>query len=68
MRSILAGCVGLFFRISEKKKIKVSLRKCLKVVGVKFWRVINAQCVTRVDIELRNRGRVGCLYRYFCSH
>ena len=61
MRSILAGCVGLFFWISEKKKIKVSLGKCLKVVGVKFWRVINAQCVTRVGVELRNRGRVGCL-------
>ena len=27
------------------------------------WRAINAQCVTRVGIELRNRGRVGCLYR-----
>ena len=63
MRSILAGCVGLFLR-SEGKKTKVSLRKCLKVVGVKFWRAINAQCVTRVGIELRNRGRVGCLYRY----
>ena len=35
MRSIFAGYVGLFLRISEEKKIKVSLRKCLKVVGVK---------------------------------
>ena len=35
MGSILVGCVGLFLRISEEKKIKVSLRKCLKVVGVK---------------------------------
>ena len=35
MRPIFAGCVGLFLRISEEKKIKVSLRKCLKVVGVK---------------------------------
>ena len=35
MRSIFAGCVGLFLRISEEKKVKVSLPKCLKVVGVK---------------------------------
>ena len=35
MRSIFAGCVGLFLRISEEKKIKVSMRKCLTVVGVK---------------------------------
>ena len=35
MRSIVAGCVGLFLRISEEKKIKGSFRKCLKVVGVK---------------------------------
>ena len=35
MRSIFAGCVGLFLRLSEEKKIKVSSRKCLKVVGVK---------------------------------
>ena len=34
MRSIFAGCVRLFLWISEEKKIKVSLRKCLKVVGV----------------------------------
>ena len=42
----------------KKKKIKVSLRKCLIVVGVKVLE----------GTELRNRGRVGCLYRYFCSH
>ena len=35
MRSIFAGCVGLFLRIIEGKKIKVTLRKCLKVVDVK---------------------------------
>ena len=35
MRSIFAGCVRLFLWISEEKKIKGSLRKCLKVVGVK---------------------------------
>ena len=68
MRSIFAGCVGLFLRISEEKKIKVSLRKCLKVVGVKVLEGNKPRCVTRVGIELRNRGRVGCLYRYFCSH
>ena len=26
------------------------------------------ESLTRVGIELRNRGRVRCLYRYFCSH
>ena len=58
----------LFLRISEEKK-KVSLRKCLKVVGVRVLEGDKrAMCVTRVGIELRNRGRVGCLYRYFCSH
>ena len=34
-----------------------------KVVGVKV-----PQCVTHVGTKVRNRGRVGCLYRYFCSH
>ena len=33
-----------------------------------FGRAINAQCVTRVGTEFRNRGGVGCLYRYVCSH
>ena len=59
----------LFLRISEEKKTKVSLRKCLKVVGVRVLEGDKrAVCVTRVGIELRNRGRVGCLYRCFCSH
>ena len=33
-----------------------------------FEKVINAHCVTCVAIELRKRGGVGCLYRYFCNH
>ena len=69
MRSIFAGCVGLFLRISEEKKIKVSLRKCLKVVGMKVLEGDKrAVPVTSVGTELRNRGRLGCLYTYFCSH
>ena len=42
------------------------------MVGVKVLEGdTDAQCVTRVGtelLELRNRGRVGCLYRYFCNH
>ena len=53
MRSIFAGCVGLFLRISEEKKIKVSLRKCLKVVGVKVLegdkRAVCDTCKYRVE-------------------
>ena len=51
MRSIFAGCVGSFLRISEKKK--VSLRKCLKVVGVKVLesdkRAVCDTCRYRVE-------------------
>ena len=53
MRSIFAGCVGLFLRISKEKKIKVSLRKCLKVVGVKVLegdkRAVCDTCRYRVE-------------------
>ena len=60
---------GFVFTDKRRKKIMVSLRKCLKVFGVKVLEGDKrAVCVTRVGIELRNRGRVGCLYRYFCSH
>ena len=45
MRSIFAGCVGLFLRISKEKKIKVSLRKCLKVVGVKVLEGDKLNCI-----------------------
>ena len=64
MRSIFPGCVGLFLRISKEKKIKGEFAKMFESGWCgSVWRAINAQCVTRVDIELRNRGRVGCLYR-----
>ena len=53
MRSIFAGYVGLFLWISEEKKIKVSLRKCLKVVGVKVLegnkRAVCDTCRYRVE-------------------
>ena len=53
MRLIFAGCVGLFLRISEEKKIKVSLRKCLKGVGVKVLegdkRAVCDTCRYRVE-------------------
>ena len=49
MRSIFAGCVGLFLRISEEKK-KLSLRK---VVGVKVLegdkRAVCDTCRYRVE-------------------
>ena len=45
MRSIFARCVGLFLRISEEKKIKESLRKCLKVVGVKVLEDDKLNCI-----------------------
>ena len=45
--------MGLFLRISEEKKIKVSLRKCLKVVGVKVLegdkRAVCDTCRYRVE-------------------
>ena len=58
MRSIFAGCVGLFLRISEEKKIKVSLRKCLKVVGVKVLegdkRAVCDTC--RLHVKITGQG------------
>ena len=63
MRSIVAGCVNLSLEISEEKEmLKVSLRKCLQVIGVEVL-AINAQYVSRVVVELRNRRRVGSLSR-----
>ena len=56
--------MGLFLRISKEKKNKGEFAKMFESGWCEsVWRAINAQCLTGVGIELRNRGRVGCLYR-----
>ena len=53
MRSIFAGCSGFVFTDKRRKKIMVSLRKCLKVVGVKVLegdkRAVCDTCRHRVE-------------------
>ena len=39
-----------------------------KVVGVKVLEGDKLAVCDTCTIELRNRGRVGCLCRYICSH
>ena len=46
----------------------MKVRKCLKVVGVKVLEGDKRAVCACVGTELRNRGRVGCLYRYFCNY
>ena len=52
--------MGLFLRISEEKKIKVSLRKCLKGVGAKVVegdkRAVCDTC--RYRVEKSRKGRM----------
>ena len=55
---------GFVFTDKQRKKNKGEFAKIFESGWCgSVWRAINAQCVTRVGIELRNRGRVGCLYR-----
>ena len=53
VRTIVADCLALFFFFLEKKRKRNVVWELAKMfetmVGWKFWRAINAQCVTHVD-------------------